>query len=110
MSVSFKLDSNNNIINNSNFILISDKEALVQDIKTRLYMYKGEYPYNINEGIDYINYMRSGDEKGLLADIQRRILEDDRIRNVSFDISKDSDILKIILTLTTGEEVSFELD
>lgn len=110
MYVSFKLDSNNNIINNSNFILISDKEALVQDIKTRLYMYKGEYTYDINEGIDYINYMRSGDEKGLLADIQRRILEDDRCRNVSFNISKDSDILKIILTLTTGEEVSFELD
>ena len=110
MSSSFKLDSNNNIINNSNFILISDTDALVQDIKTRLYMYKGEYPYNINQGIDYIDYMRSGDEKGLLAGIQRRILEDDRIHNVTFDVSQDSDILKIILTLTTGEEVSFELD
>ena len=54
--------------------------------------------------------MRSGDEKGLLADIQRRILEDDRIRNVSFDVSQNSDVLKIILTLMTGEEVSFELD
>lgn len=110
MSISFKLDSNNNIINNSNFILIYNKDALVQDIKTRLYMYKGEYPFNTNQGIDYIDYMRSGDEKGLLADIQKRILEDDRIRNVSFDVSQDSDVLKIILTLMTGEEVSFELD
>ncbi len=110
MSISFKLDSSNNIINNSNFILIYDKDALVQDIKTRLYMYKGEYPFNANQGIDYIDYMRSGDEKGLLADIQKRILEDDRIRNVSFDVSQDSDVLKIILTLMTGEEVSFELD
>lgn len=110
MSSSFKLDSNNNIINNSNFIIISDTDALVQDIKTRLYMYKGEYPFNVKQGIDYIDYMRSGDEKGLLADIQRRILEDDRIRNVSFDVSQDSDVLKIILTLMTGEEVSFELD
>ncbi len=110
MSISFKLDSSNNIINNSNIILLSGSDALVQDIKTRLYMYKGEYPFNINQGIDYIDYMRSGDEKGLLADIQRQILKDDRIRNVSFDVSQDSDILKIILTLTTGEEVSFELD
>ena len=76
MSSSFKLDSNNNIINNSNFILASDKAALIQDIKTLLYMYKGEYVYNKNLGIDYIEYMRNNDETGLLAAMQQRILED----------------------------------
>ena len=110
MSVSFKLDSNNNIINNSNIILISDKAALVQDIKTRLYMYKGEYPYNKNQGIDYIGYMRNNNEQGLLAAIQARILEDTRVTNVTFESAKESSNLKIVLTITGGEEVSFELD
>lgn len=109
MSSSFKLDSNNNIINNSNIITVSDKDALVQDIKTLLYMYKGEYPYNTNKGIDYINYIRNNDETGLLVAIQSRILEDTRVTNVTFDISKESNNLKIILTITSGETVSFDL-
>lgn len=109
MSVSFKLDSSNNIINNSNIITVSDKDALVQDIKKLLYMYKGEYPYNTNKGIDYINYIRNNDETGLLAAIQTRILEDTRVTNVTFDTAKESNNLKIILTITSGETVSFDL-
>lgn len=110
MSISFKLDSSNNIINNSNFILVSGIDALVQDIKTRLYMYKGEYPFNINQGIDYISYMRNDDETGLLAALQTRILEDERVSNVTFESAKESNNLKIVLKITNGEEVSFELD
>ena len=109
MSLSFQLDSKNNIVHNSNFIFISDKAALVQDIKTRLYMYKGEYPYNKNQGIDYINYMRNNDEQGLLAAIQSRILEDSRVTNVTFESAKESSNLKIILTIYKGETVSFDL-
>ena len=109
MSVSFKLDSNNNIINTSNIILISDKAALVQDIKTLLYMYKGEYPYNINKGIDYINYIRNNDETGLLAAIQSRILEDSRVSNVTFESAKENNNLKIVLTIIGGETVSIDL-
>lgn len=110
MSISFKLDSNNNIINNSNIITVSDKDALVQDIKTLLYMYKGEYPYNKNQGIDYISYMRNDDETGLLAAMQTRILEDERVTNVTFETEKNNGNLKIVLKITNGEEVSFELD
>ena len=104
MSSSFKLDRNNNIINNSNFILVSEKAALVQDIKTLLYMYKGEYPYNINKGIDYIAYLQNDDETGLLAAMQQRILEDTRVTNVTFESAKESNNLKIVLTITGGEE------
>lgn len=109
MSVSFKLDSNNNIINNSNLIMVSGTPALVQDIKTLLYMYKGEYPYNTNKGIDYIEYMRNNDETGLLAAIQSRILEDSRVSNVTFETAKESNNLKIVLTITSGETVSIDL-
>ena len=109
MSSSFKLDSNNNIINNSSFIMVSDKAALVQDIKTRLYMYKGEYPYNTSKGIDYIEYMRNNDETGLLAAMQQRILEDTRVTNVTFETAKESNNLKIVLTITSGETVSIDL-
>lgn len=109
MSLSFKLDSNNNIINNSNIITVSDKDALVQDIKTLLYMYKGEYPYNTNKGIDYIAYLQNNDETGLLAAMQQRILEDTRVTNVTFETSKESNNLKIVLTITSGETVSVDL-
>lgn len=109
MSVSFKLDSSNNIINNSNIITVSDKDALVQDIKTMLYMYKGEYPYNTSKGIDYIEYMRNNDETGLLAAMQQRILEDTRVTNVTFETAKESNNLKIVLTITSGETVSIDL-
>lgn len=110
MSVSFKLDSNNNIINNGNFIMVSDKDVLVQDIKTLLYMYKGEYPYNTSKGIDYITYLQNNDETGLLAAMQQRILEDTRVTNVTFETDENNGILKIVLTITSGEEVSFELE
>lgn len=109
MSSSFKLDRNNNIINNSNFILVSEKAALVQDIKTLLYMYKGEYPYNINKGIDYIAYLQNDDETGLLAAMQTRILEDTRVTNVTFETDENNGNLKIVLTITGGETVSFDL-
>lgn len=109
MSLSFKLDSNNNIINNSNIVTVSDKDALVQDIKTLLYMYKGEYPYNTNKGIDYIAYLQNNDETGLLAAMQQRILEDTRVTNVTFETSKESNNLKIVLTITSGETVSVDL-
>lgn len=110
MSLSFQLDSKNNIVHNRNFILISDKAALIQDIKTRLYMYKGEYVYNKNLGIDYIDYISKNNEQGLLAAIQSRILEDSRVSNVTFETAKESNNLKVVLTITGGEEVSFELD
>ena len=106
MRLSFKLDSNNNIINNRNTITVSDKDALVQDIKTLLYMYKGEYPYNTNKGIDYIAYLQNNDETGLLATMQQRILEDARVTNVTFETAKESNNLKIVLTITSGETVS----
>ena len=109
MSISFKLDSNNNIINNSSFIMVSDKAALVQDIKTLLYMYKGEYRYNTSKGIDYIEYMRNNDETGLLAAIQARILEDTRVTNVTFETDENNGNLKIVLTITSGETVSIDL-
>lgn len=109
MSLSFKLDSNNNIINNSNIVTVSDKDALVQDIKTLLYMYKGEYPYNTNKGIDYIAYLQNNDETGLLAAMQQRILEDTRVTNVTFETDENNENLKIVLTITSGETVSFDL-
>lgn len=109
MSISFKLDSNNNIINNSSFIMVSGTPALVQDIKTLLYMYKGEYPYNTSKGIDYIEYMRNNDETGLLAAMQQRILEDTRVTNVTFETDENNGNLKIVLTITSGETVSFDL-
>ncbi len=64
---------------------------------------------NINQGIDYINFMRNNDEVGLLSAIQSRILEDERVTNVTFESSKENGKLKIILKITSGDTVSFEI-
>lgn len=69
-------------------------------------MYKGEYPYNTNKGIDYIAYLQNNDETGLLAAMQQRILADSRVTNVTFETDENNGNLKIFLTIISGETVS----
>lgn len=106
---SFKLDSDNNMIVGADLFLIDDIDALVQDTKNRLAMIGGEYPFNINEGIDYITYMQNNDNNGLLNKIQERILEDNRINNVTFDINKTNNNLIIKIVSKNMQEGKIEL-
>ena len=41
--------------------------------------------------------------------MQQRILEDTRVTNVTFETAKESNNLKIVLTITSGETVSIDL-
>lgn len=110
VSVSLKVDKNNNILYGDDFFTISGTESLSQDIKTKLSMTKGEYPYNINMGIDYLDYLRSGDKQSLLAEITETVLKDRRVSTCDFETSISGKGLQINLTTTDNREASVELE
>lgn len=83
----FKLDSSNNLQFESNFETISGGEALIQDIRTLLLMFKGEYPFNSEIGIDYYTLMGANDRNELINTIFDRIKADSRVKSI-----KDSSV------------------
>lgn len=103
---SFKLDKDNNIITSGGFAI---EEDLLQDINTSLGLLKGEYPFNSDEGIDYLGEMQNMETLGLINEVIARVLEDDRVLEVKDEIIQDYD--KIVLRLnirTATEEVMYE--
>ena len=54
---SIALDNNNNIIATKSWQIVSGNDSLRQDIKNRLAMFNKEYPFDINQGIDYITLL-----------------------------------------------------
>lgn len=80
---SFKLDNSNNIVFNSNFVLVSDTEAIAQDAKNRLLMFETEYPFNLDEGIPYYELAKQNNKAVIENAIIERLLEDTRIKSVS---------------------------
>lgn len=78
----FKLDSSNNLQFESNFETISGGEALIQDIRTLLLMFKGEYPFNNEIGIDYYALMGANDRNELINTIFERIKADSRVKSI----------------------------
>lgn len=83
----FKLDSSNNLQFESNFETLSGSEALIQDIRTLLLMFKGEYPFNNDIGIDYYALMSANDRNELINTIFDRIKADSRVKSI-----KDSSV------------------
>lgn len=78
----FKLDSTNNLQFESNFETLSGGEALIQDIKTLLLMFKGEYPFNSDLGIDYYALMRENDRNELIKSVFDKIKGDSRVKSI----------------------------
>lgn len=86
--VSLKVDQNNNLEFADNFILASGVEALKQDARNKISMWKGEYPYNINTGIDYLEILKTANKNLFIAELRQALLSDDRILNVDVKIGK----------------------
>lgn len=106
---SFKLDSANNLQFGSDFTLISGTDALVQDIRTLLLMFKGENPFNTDEGLHYYDLMQKMQNDDLKNAIIERIKSDNRVKSVknveSACKGKTLDISLQIIT-TWGEVVN----
>lgn len=105
MSKSFKLDNDNNLVFDDNGLMISDAdEALAQDVKNRLLLYKGECFYNPDLGICYHKDLHLLNKRGIIQSIRNKLSTDRRIK--SFDIqvvSEESGRLDIEIKLVTRE-------
>lgn len=78
-----RLDSYNNIIAGDSFLTLQDSEALKQDIRTRLGMFLGEYPFNTTQGIDYIGLLQDNNRDNIKSAIISEIKKDSRVSQVN---------------------------
>ena len=104
----FKLNANNNLQFESNFEVLSGSEALIQDIRTLLLMFKGENPFDSSEGIDWYALMQKSDRNAILSAIKDRIKSDSRVKdisNIEFDIDKNQKMNVTLQIETTDGEI-----
>lgn len=106
---SLKLDNNNNLEFSSNLLIVSDDEALKQDIKTLLLMFNGEYPFDITQGIKWQEEFIESDKKSIKDAITARVLEDKRVlsANVEIESYNNSQLqIKIEITKKDGSVIN----
>ncbi|HED5303916.1 TPA: hypothetical protein R5A54_001671 [Campylobacter jejuni] len=80
---SLKLDKNNNIVFQNNFLTISDQDAIIQDVKNLLLMFQTEYPFDLTMGISWYELATYNNSNVIKNTIKERILEDNRIQSVN---------------------------
>lgn len=106
---SLKLDLNNNLVFASDFILVSDLEAISQDVKTRVLMFQTEYPFNIDLGLPWYDLCISNNINDLQNAIIDRVLEDDRlssVENIEFLNENGKFKLKMDIITKSGEVIN----
>lgn len=101
-----KIDKNNNLEFSNDFQTIDSKEAIKQDIKTLLLMWLTEYPFNINEGLNWYQLSTYNNKNDIIIAVKDRILQDKRILNVnSIEVYFNNNILSIEAELETAEGI-----
>lgn len=101
-----QLDNNNNLVFQSNFLTLSGKEAIRQDIKNLLLMFKGEYPFNIDMGINYYDLLTWNNKDYIKNQIKERVLTDKRIKAIyNLQVGFNHKSLNVNMDLETTEGV-----
>ncbi|WP_291952709.1 hypothetical protein [Campylobacter sp.] len=101
-----QLDSKNNLMFNYNFLLLNKEKAIIQDIKNLLLMFKKEYPFNLEMGINWYEVASFNNKSFLTNVISERILEDVRIKAINeIAVDFEGGKLNIRLVLDTSEGV-----
>lgn len=77
-----RLDENNNLVVGESFLTLSGIEALIQDVRTRLQMFLGEYPFDTSKGVDYISLFQNNNKKEIENAIIAEIKKDKRVSQV----------------------------
>lgn len=104
-----RLDSHNNIIAGDSFLTLQGNEALRQDIRTRLSMFLGEYPFNTTQGVDYIGLLQDNNRDNIKNAIIAEIKKDSRVAQVTIikaELDKGVLMLDIQITSTQGEIIN----
>lgn len=104
------LDEKNNIIATQNWQFLNGIDALRQDIKNKLSMFKNEYPFDTTEGIDYISLLSVNQRDDLQNEILNEILTDSRVKNAKI-LSSSFDKNKLIFNIevTTNQNEVFNV-
>lgn len=101
-----QLDNNNNLVFQNNFLTLSGKEAIRQDIKNLLLMFKGEYPFNIDMGINYYDLLTWNNKDYIKNQIKERVLTDKRIKAIyNLQVGFNQKSLNVNMDLETTEGV-----
>lgn len=74
-----KLDKDNNLVVGSEMLTLEGNDALIQDIRNRLGMFLGEYPFDITLGVDYIGLFSANNQKEIQNAIIQEIKKDNRV-------------------------------
>lgn len=110
MSVSLMVDSSNNLVFGENLFTVEGIDSVKQDIRTRLSMWQGEYPYNVEEGVPYLDILQSANKTLFEATLRQEALKDDRIQNAEITISRVEDgVVTIGVDGTTKDGVNFNV-
>lgn len=105
----FKLDSYNNLKFESEFELLSGSQALIQDIRNLLLMFKGEFPFNTDLGLDYYAMASNQSKDNIQSLIIDRIKQDERvksIKNIEVEVKNDNLNLTMQILTSWGEIVN----
>lgn len=107
--ITLRLDSHNNIIAGDSFLTLQGNEALRQDVRTRLGMFLGEYPFNTTQGVDYIGLLQDNNRDNIKNAIISEIKKDPRVAQVNITKAETSGgtlELDIQITSTRGEIIN----
>lgn len=100
--VTFNVDKDNNIIADERIQLAEGIEAIKQDIKHLLLMFKTEYPFDLSMGLEWYGLGSKNNKPAITHAVSNRILEDKRIRNIQkIEVSFRGREMTINATLNT---------
>lgn len=102
----FSVDNNNNLLFKSNIQIKSGLEAVTQDIRTKLSMWRGEDIYNLDNGLDYSKMIKSNNVNVIKNTIKSELKKDDRIQKIEFlEFNNIDSNLNVKIQITTNEGV-----
>lgn len=103
----FAVDNNNNLLFKSNIQIKSGLEAVTQDIRTKLSMWRGEDIYNLDNGLDYEKIAKSNNINLIKNAIKSELKKDDRIQKIEFlEFNNIDSNLNVKIQITTNEGVA----
>ena len=106
---SFRLNAQNDLVFGSEMLFVSGKEGLAQDIRNRLRLFLGEYPFDTTEGVAYLDRLRDNNSASLKKDIINEIKKDERVAEVlikSFEISNGQLTFALEVKTSSGEVIN----
>lgn len=77
--ITLKLDKDNNLVVGSEILILEGNDALIQDIRNRLGMFLGEYPFDTTLGVDYIGLFSANNQKEIQNAIIQEVKKDNRV-------------------------------